>query len=96
MTDFRLNSTSTKVPLWQQDCESFRRTLRPFILRDVTDPEHLNFVDDFARQYALRAERVVLNLDVSLFGKGRGIKRNGGVHPLGPKGILPGEIVNEV
>ena len=46
------------MPLWQQDCESFRRTLRPFILRDVTDPEHLNFVDDFARQYALRAERV--------------------------------------
>jgi hypothetical protein len=48
-----MNSTSTTVPLWQLDCESFRRTLRPFVLRDVTNEEHHQFVKDFAKNYEL-------------------------------------------
>jgi hypothetical protein len=48
-----VNWTTTKVPLWQVDCENFRRTGRPFELRDVSAPEHLQFVNAFAARYEL-------------------------------------------
>ena len=38
--------------MWQIDCNTFRRTLRPFELRDV-EAEHLEFVKTFARQFEL-------------------------------------------
>jgi hypothetical protein len=43
-----MNWTTTKIPLWQVDCESFRKVGRPFELRDVTAPEHWEFVEPFA------------------------------------------------
>ena len=38
--------------MWQIDCDTFRRTLRPFELRDVND-EHTEFVKTFAREFEL-------------------------------------------
>lgn len=58
MPEYRMNSTSTKVPLWELDCDSFRRTLRPFALHDVTDEAHHRFVASFAREFDLRTEKV--------------------------------------
>jgi hypothetical protein len=49
----RMNWTSTTVPLWQVDCESFRRTQNAFELRDVTTTEHRDFVKQFAARYHL-------------------------------------------
>ena len=47
-----LNWTSTKVPLWQSDCENFWRSGRPFELRGVND-EHMLFVEQFSRLFGL-------------------------------------------
>ena len=56
LRSFGMNWTTTKVPLWQIDCENFRRTMRPFELRDVMAPEHLEFVQHFAARYELEVE----------------------------------------
>jgi hypothetical protein len=45
---FTVNWTSTQVPLWQIDCDEFRKVGRPFELRDVTTPEHENFCAVFS------------------------------------------------
>lgn len=50
----RMNWTSTTAPLWQIDCDNFRRALRPFELRDVTTPEHERFVEVFRERYGLK------------------------------------------
>ena len=49
-----MNWTTTKVPLWQIDCENFRKVGRPFELRDVTSQEHCQFVELFAARYDLK------------------------------------------
>jgi hypothetical protein len=46
-----MNWTSTTVPLWQIDCDNFRRVGRPFELRDVTTMEHERFVEMFCARY---------------------------------------------
>lgn len=48
-----LNWTTTTVPLWQIDCDNFRKVGKPFELRDVTTPEHLRFAEIFAARYDL-------------------------------------------
>jgi len=45
------------VPLWQIDCEEFRKVGRPFELRDVTTPEHEKFVEVFSVRHGLATER---------------------------------------
>jgi hypothetical protein len=48
------NRTTTTVPLWQVDCENFRRTGKPFELRDVaTTIEHRMFIEEFSARYEL-------------------------------------------
>lgn len=49
-----VNWTSTKVPMWQIDCESFRKIGRVFELRDVTTPEHRAFVEAFSERFRLK------------------------------------------
>ena len=51
-----MNWTSTKVPLWQIDCEEFRKVGRPFELRDVTTPEHEKFIEALSIRHGLRTE----------------------------------------
>ena len=48
-----LNWTATTISRWQADCETFRRTGKPFELRDVTTSEHRQFVLEFAARYGL-------------------------------------------
>jgi hypothetical protein len=52
-----MNWSSTQVPLWQIDCEEFRKVGRPFELRDVTTPEHEKFVEVFSVRHGLWTER---------------------------------------
>jgi hypothetical protein len=52
-----LNWTTTTVPLWQIDCDNFRKVGRAFELRDVTGDEHGRFVEVFAARYDLAYER---------------------------------------
>ena len=52
-----MNWTSTRVPLWQVDCENFRRTMRPFELRNVETAEHEEFIEHFTARYGLTAQR---------------------------------------
>jgi hypothetical protein len=52
-----MNWTTTKVPLWQADCENFRKAGPPFELRDVTAQEHLTFIKDFATRNRLKLKR---------------------------------------
>ena len=52
-----MNWTSTTVPLWQVDCENFRRLGEPFELRAVETPDHNVFVDQFTAGF-LRCERI--------------------------------------
>jgi hypothetical protein len=52
-----MNWTSTTVPLWQIDCDNFRRVLRSFELRDVTTPEPERFVKVFRERYGLKMSR---------------------------------------
>jgi hypothetical protein len=49
-----MNWTSTRVPLWQIDCENFYRSGHPIELRDVTTNEHKQFVAAFAQRHQLR------------------------------------------
>jgi hypothetical protein len=48
-----MNWTTTRVPLWQSDCENFRRALQPFEVRDVVTAEQWQFIEDFATRYEL-------------------------------------------
>jgi hypothetical protein len=52
-----MNWTTTTVPLWQIDCDNFRRVGKPFELRDATTPEHDAFVDLFCARYGLKSAR---------------------------------------
>jgi hypothetical protein len=52
-----MNWTSTKVPLWQIDCENFRKAGTTMELRDVTTEEHASFVKAFGERYGLRMEQ---------------------------------------
>jgi len=49
-----MNWTTTKVPLWQIDCENFRRADSAFEVPDVTTTEHQEFVEHFAARYGLK------------------------------------------
>ena len=58
-----MNWTSTTVPLWQIDCENFRKVGKPFELRDVTTDEHKRFVAAFGSRFHLKVaekDRIVL------------------------------------
>jgi hypothetical protein len=46
-----LNWTTTKVPMWQIDCEAYRKLKRPFELRDATTVEHEKFIFAFCARY---------------------------------------------
>lgn len=46
-----VNWTSTTVPLWQIDCESYRKAGGSFQLRDITTQEHRAFVEAFCIRY---------------------------------------------
>src|SRR5688500_14121856 len=52
----RPNWTSTTVPMWQIDCENYRRTLLPFELWEVKD-EHMEFVKAFCKTYGWKFTR---------------------------------------
>lgn len=43
--------------MWETDCTQFWRTGLPFELRNVTTPEHEAFVQRFADEHQLLAER---------------------------------------
>jgi hypothetical protein len=47
----KVNWTTTQVPLWQIDCEAFRKAEREFELRDVSTEEHRQFVLAFCGRY---------------------------------------------
>jgi hypothetical protein len=49
-----MNWTSTTVPLWQIDCENFRKVGKPFEPRDVTTEEHKRFVAAFGSKFRLK------------------------------------------
>jgi hypothetical protein len=51
-----MNWTSTRIPLWQSDCEQFRKLRRPFEVRDV-GPENDVFVDAFANRFDFDVDR---------------------------------------
>jgi len=52
MPSFALvNWTSTTVPMWQIDCENFRKVGGTFHLKDVSTEEHLMFVKLFCARY---------------------------------------------
>jgi hypothetical protein len=46
-----VNWTSTTVPMWQIDCENFRKVGSTFQLKDVTTEEHRTFVKLFCVRY---------------------------------------------
>jgi hypothetical protein len=50
-----MNWTSTKVPMWQVDCENFRRS-GAVELQDVSTPEQKAFVQAFALKYDMDVE----------------------------------------
>lgn len=52
-----MNWTSTKVPLWQIDCHEFVKTGRPVELRDVTTPDHDEFVLAFSTKHNLSVKK---------------------------------------
>ena len=51
-----VNWTTTTVPLWQVDCENFRKTGQSFELRDVSTEEHSLFIEAFAARYDLQVK----------------------------------------
>ena len=57
-----MNWTSTKVPLWQLDCQNFWRAGTAFEIRDVKD-EDRPFIETFAAShhlsYTRRGETVI-------------------------------------
>ncbi|HET7712987.1 MAG TPA: hypothetical protein VFK94_00030 [Patescibacteria group bacterium] len=48
-----MNWTSTRVPLWQTDCQNFWRAGSPFEVRDVTDLKDTEFLENFASSHNL-------------------------------------------
>lgn len=52
-----MNWTSTTVPMWQIDCENYRRVWLDFELRDVSTPEQEAFVKAFAEKHGIKTER---------------------------------------
>lgn len=50
------NWTSPRLPLWQVDCEEFRKSESPFELRDV-GPEHERFIHVYATRFGLDVRR---------------------------------------
>jgi hypothetical protein len=52
-----MNWTSTQVPLWQIDCDEFRKVGRPFELRDVVSAEHEQFVAVFSVRFGWAIKR---------------------------------------
>lgn len=52
-----MNWTTTTVPLWQIDCDNYRKVGKPFELRDVTTSEHEAFAEVFAARYDLACNR---------------------------------------
>ena len=52
-----VNFTTTKVPLWQIECDNFRRVGSEYELRDLATPEHDQFVQNFAARYDLDFKR---------------------------------------
>ena len=57
MEIFSVNLTSTKVPEWKEDCQRFCHSDKPFELRDVTTPEHKDFVEHLRAAYKLKVAR---------------------------------------
>ena len=53
-----VNLTSTKVPEWKEDCQRFCQSDMPFELRDVTAPEHEEFVENMRASCKLKVTRV--------------------------------------
>ena len=52
-----LNSITTKVPLWEDDCERFGRRGVPFVLRDVTSAWQVQFIKAFSAHAHFRFTR---------------------------------------
>jgi hypothetical protein len=50
-----MNWTSTQIPLWQIDCDSFCKVGRVFELRNVSSFEHHQFIEAFAAKHGLTA-----------------------------------------
>jgi len=48
---FLMNWTSTTVPMWQIDCENYRKVGGIFHLKDVTTEEHHMFIKLFCARY---------------------------------------------
>ena len=57
MEIFSVNLTSTKVPEWKEDCQSFCQSEKPFVLRDIKTPEHEEFVERLRAAYKLKVTR---------------------------------------
>jgi hypothetical protein len=51
-----VNWTSPHLPLWQVDCEDFRKSESPFEIRDV-GPEIERFVKVYAQRFNLEIQR---------------------------------------
>jgi len=49
-----LNTTSTKIPHWETDCENYVVALPSFELRDVSRSDHIKFVEEFAIKHGLK------------------------------------------
>ena len=52
-----MNRTSTKVPMWQLDCQNFWRAGSAFEVRDVTSEEDQQFIEVFAASHNLTYTR---------------------------------------
>jgi hypothetical protein len=48
-----MNWTSTKVPMWQLDCQNFWRAGSTFEVRDVSTEEDKKFIEIFANSHNL-------------------------------------------
>ena len=53
-----MNFTTTKVPLWQIECDNFRRVGSEYELRDMATAEHDQFVQALAARYDLDFTRL--------------------------------------
>jgi hypothetical protein len=71
-----MNWTTTTVPLWQGDCDNYRRTGRPFEVRDVTTPSQREFLDQFAARHDLAVSQ---EEQIARFEKSKSKRRNLGV-----------------
>ena len=52
-----MNWTSTKVPMWQLDCQNFWRAGSAFEVRDVASDEDKQFIEIFASSHNLTFTR---------------------------------------